>query len=107
MPLVPVLVNIESNGVRLDTEALKQSSEHFTTRLQSIEKEIYTLAEGEFNIASPKQVGEILFDKLKIVEKAKKQKPDSTSPQKKYWRACEISTISSVRFWNTGDLRNY
>ena len=62
MPLVPVLVNIESNGVRLDTEALKQSSEHFTTRLQSIEKEIYTLAEGEFNIASPKQVGEILFD---------------------------------------------
>lgn len=74
MPLVPVLVNIESNGVRLDTEALKQSSEHFTTRLQSIEKEIYTLAEGEFNIASPKQVGEILFDKLKIVEKAKKNK---------------------------------
>ena len=74
MPLVPVLVNIESNGVRLDTEALKQSSEHFTTRLQSIEKEIYTLAEGEFNIASPKLVGEILFDKLKIVEKAKKTK---------------------------------
>lgn len=74
MPLVPVLVNIESNGVRLDAEALKQSSEHFTTRLQSIEKEIYTLAEGEFNIASPKQVGEILFDKLKIVEKAKKTK---------------------------------
>ena len=74
MPLVPVLVNIESNGVRLDTEALKQSSEHFTTRLQSIEKEIYTRAEGEFNIASPKQVGEILFDKLKIVEKAKKTK---------------------------------
>ena len=74
MPLVPVLVNIESNGVRLDTEALKQSSEHFTTRLQSIEKEINTLAEGEFNNASPKQVGEILFDKLKIVEKAKKTK---------------------------------
>ena len=74
MPLVPVLVNIESNGVRLDTEALKQSSEHFTTRLQSIEKEIYNLAGEEFNIASPKQVGEILFDKLKIVEKAKKTK---------------------------------
>lgn len=74
MPLVPVLVNIESNGVRLDTEALEQSSEHFTTRLQSIEKEIYNLAGEEFNIASPKQVGEILFDKLKIVEKAKKTK---------------------------------
>ena len=74
MPLVPVLVNIESNGVRLDTEALKQSSEHFTTRLQSIEKEIYTLAEGEFNIEYHKKVGEILFDTLKKVEKAKKTK---------------------------------
>lgn len=74
MPLVPVLVNIESNGVRLDTEALKQSSEHFTARLQEIEKEIYELAGETFNIASPKQVGEVLFDKLKIVDKAKKTK---------------------------------
>ena len=73
MPLVPVLVNIESNGVRIDTEALRQSSEHFTLRLQEIEKEIYALAGGEtFNIASPKQVGEVLFDRLKIVDKAKK-----------------------------------
>lgn len=74
MPLVPVLVNIESNGVRLDTESLKQSSAHFTTRLQSIEQEIYVLAQGEFNISSPKQVGEVLFDRLKIIEKAKKTK---------------------------------
>lgn len=74
MPLVPVLVNIESNGVRLDTEALKQSSEYFTNKVIEIEKEIYALASEEFNIASPKQVGEILFDKLKIVEKAKKTK---------------------------------
>ncbi|NDV65469.1 DNA polymerase I [Bacteroides sp. 224] len=74
MPLVPVLVEIESNGVRLDTDALKTSSKHFTQRLQEIEKEIYKLAGEEFNISSPKQVGEILFDKLKIVEKAKKTK---------------------------------
>lgn len=74
MPLVPVLVNIETNGVRLDTKALKQSSEHFTIRLQEIEKNIYELAGETFNIASPKQVGEVLFDKLKIVEKAKKTK---------------------------------
>ncbi len=66
MPLVPVLVNIESNGVLLDTEALKQSSEHFTAQMAAIEKEIYELAGEEFNIASPKQVGEILFDKLKL-----------------------------------------
>ena len=74
MPLVPVLANMESNGVRLDTEALKQSSIYFTNKVVEIEKEIYVLAGEEFNIASPKQVGEILFDKLKIVEKAKKTK---------------------------------
>lgn len=74
MPLVPVLVNIETNGVRLDTKALKQSSEHFTVRLEEIEKSIYELAGETFNIASPKQVGEMLFDKLKIIDKAKKTK---------------------------------
>lgn len=74
MPLVPVLVNIESNGVLLDTEALKQSSKHFTTQMEAIEQEIYQLAGEEFNIASPKQVGEVLFDKLKIIDKAKKTK---------------------------------
>lgn len=74
MPLVPVLVNIERNGVLLDTEALKQSSAHFTAQMEQIEKEIYELAGETFNIASPKQVGEVLFDKLKIVEKAKKTK---------------------------------
>ncbi|NDV80555.1 DNA polymerase I [Bacteroides sp. 51] len=74
MPLVPVLAYMESNGVRLDTEALKQSSIYFSNKVVEIEKEIYALAGEEFNIASPKQVGEILFDKLKIVEKAKKTK---------------------------------
>lgn len=74
MPLVPVLANIESNGVRIDTEALEQSSRHFTARLQEIEKEIYQLAGEPFNIASPKQVGEVLFDRLHIMEKAKKTK---------------------------------
>ena len=71
---VPVLVNIERNGVLLDTEALQQSSAHFTAQMEQIEKEIYELAGETFNIASPKQVGEVLFDKLKIVEKAKKTK---------------------------------
>lgn len=74
MPLVPVLVAIERNGVLLDTEALKASSAHFSAQLENIEKEIYALAGETFNIASPKQVGEVLFDKLKIVEKAKKTK---------------------------------
>ena len=74
MPLVRVLANIESNGVRIDTEALKQTSQHFTARLEEIEKEIYALAGETFNVSSPKQVGEVLFDKLKIIDKAKKTK---------------------------------
>ena len=74
MPLVPVLVNMETNGVRIDTEALRQSSAHFTARLQQIEEEIYQMSGEAFNISSPKQVGEILFDKLKIGGKPKKTK---------------------------------
>ena len=74
MPLVPVLAYMERNGVRIDTEALKETSKHFTTRMQGIEEEVHQLAGMEFNVSSPKQVGEVLFDKLKIVEKAKKTK---------------------------------
>ena len=74
MPLMPVLAEMEMNGVRLDTESLKETSTILTNRVLEIEQRIYELAGGQFNIASPKQVGEILFDKLKIVEKAKKTK---------------------------------
>ena len=74
MPLMPVLAEMEMNGVCLDTESLAETSKQFTNRMNEIETRIYELAGERFNIASPKQVGEILFDKLKIVEKAKKTK---------------------------------
>ena len=74
MPLMPVLAEMEMNGVCIDTKALAETSKQFTTRMNEIEQRIYELAGQQFNIASPKQVGEILFDKLKIVEKAKKTK---------------------------------
>ena len=74
MPLMPVLAEMEMNGVCLDTESLAETSKQFTNRMNEIEARIYELAGEQFNIASPKQVGEILFDKLKIVEKAKKTK---------------------------------
>ena len=74
MPLVPVLAHMEKNGVCLNTDTLKESSRYFTTRMKEIEEVIYQLAGTTFNIASPKQVGEILFDHLKIVGKAKKTK---------------------------------
>ncbi len=74
MPLVPVLAYMERNGVRIDTEALKETSKHFTARMHQIEEEVHQMAGVNFNIASPKQVGEVLFDRMKIVEKAKKTK---------------------------------
>lgn len=74
MPLMPVLAEIELNGVLLDTVALKETSDIFTIRMQEYEKKIYELAGEQFNISSPKQVGEILFDKMKIVDKPKKTK---------------------------------
>ena len=74
MPLMPVLAEMEMNGVCLDTESLTETSKQFTARMNEIEQRIYELAGQQFNIASPKQVGEILFDKLKIIEKAKKTK---------------------------------
>ena len=74
MPLMPVLAEMEMNGVILDTDSLKETSRALTNRMNEIEARIYELAGERFNIASPKQVGDILFEKLKIVEKAKKTK---------------------------------
>ena len=74
MPLVRVLAEMEMNGVLIDTNSLKETSELFTMRLTELEHRIYELAGEEFNIASPKQVGDILFGKLQIIEKPKKTK---------------------------------
>ena len=72
MPLMPVLAYMERNGVCIDTEGLKETSLLYTSEMKRIEKEIHALAGTDFNIASPKQVGEILFDRLKIIDKPKK-----------------------------------
>ncbi|WP_455062341.1 DNA polymerase I [Prevotella fusca] len=74
MPLVRVLADMELNGVCLDTEALQETSKIFTERMIQYEQEIYKEAGEEFNISSPKQVGDILFGKLQIMDKPKKTK---------------------------------
>ncbi|MBQ8656290.1 MAG: DNA polymerase I [Prevotella sp.] len=74
MPLMPVLADMEMTGVRIDTASLAETSQLLTQRMLELERRIYELAGQEFNIASPKQVGDILFSKMKIVEKAKKTK---------------------------------
>ena len=74
MPLVPVLADMELNGVRLDTDALHDTSMIFTERMNRLEQQIYEKAGEIFNISSPKQVGDILFGKMQIMEKPKKTK---------------------------------
>ncbi|MCP9610579.1 DNA polymerase I [Coprobacter tertius] len=74
MPLVRVLAEMEITGVKVDTHALSVFSESLTKRIETIEKEIYEMAGTEFNVSSARQVGEILFDRLKIDEKARKTK---------------------------------
>lgn len=74
MPLLPVLARMEQNGVRLDTETLRQTGDDFRARLHALEGEVYTLAGHEFTITSPKQVGTVLFEELKISDKARKTK---------------------------------
>ena len=74
MPLVKVLADMELNGVCLDTESLTETRRVFTERMQAYERHAYELAGEEFNISSPKQVGDILFEKMKIIDKPKKTK---------------------------------
>ncbi|WP_281724422.1 DNA polymerase I [Hoylesella shahii] len=74
MPLIPVLAEMECNGVRIDTAALKETSEVFTQRMLQLEQDIYQAAGKTFNVTSPKQVGDILFGEMKIVDKPKKTK---------------------------------
>lgn len=74
MPLVPVLAQMELHGIRLDSQSLHETSLQFTRRMQEIEQTIYQLAGESFNISSPKQVGDILFGKLAVIDKPKKTK---------------------------------
>ena len=74
MPLMPVLALMERNGVMIDTKSLQQTSDDFSKKMIEIEKEIRELAGEQFNVSSPKQVGDILFEKLKIINKPKKTK---------------------------------
>ncbi|MCR4994161.1 MAG: DNA polymerase I [Bacteroidales bacterium] len=79
MPLMPVLADMELTGVCLDTGALRQASETLSAQLLQDEQDIYALAGTEFNIGSPKQVGEVLFDRLKLLPNAKKTKTGAYS----------------------------
>jgi len=87
LPLVPILRKMEQAGVRFDVGLLKQAEQELTTELNALEAEITDLAGTAFNINSPRQVGEILFDKLKLDSKAKKSKTGQYSTSEEILQA--------------------
>ena len=74
MPLLKVLAEMEFNGIKINLKFLQNLSQNYSEELKSIEKNIFNHSEEEFNLASPKQLGDILFEKLKIIDKPKKTK---------------------------------
>ena len=74
MPLMPVLAQMERNGVCIDSKGLRDTSVHYSEEMALMEQEIHKMAGLEFNVSSPRQVGEVLFDRLQLSSKAKKTK---------------------------------
>ena len=101
MPLVPVLAEMELTGVCLDTAALAETGKNFNRRLAEYEQKIYAEAGETFNISSPKQVGDILFGKMKIVDKPKKTKTGQ------YVTSEEVLTQLRSRAPIVDDILNY
>lgn len=103
MPLMPVLAWMERNGVCIDTEALKETSTLYTKEMNRLEEEIHALAGEPFNIASPKQVGEVLFEKLKISEKPKKTKTGQYVTSEEVLETLRTRHPIVEKSWNTED----
>lgn len=106
IPLVRVLADMELEGINLDKEYLNDLSVALEVDIAELEKKIYENAGEEFNIASPKQLGEILFGKLKLVDKPKKPKQDSFPLRKMYSPTWPRITTLFRMYWTTEDWPN-
>jgi DNA polymerase-1 len=92
IPLLPVLTDIEFEGVKVDKENLANYSKELTEKIKKVETDIYAFAETEFNIASPKQMGEILFEKMKIIPNPKKTKTGQYSTSEQELQNYKVNT---------------
>ena len=103
MPLLKVLALMESNGIKINSKFLKNLSLNYTAELKLIEKNIFNLSDEIFNLASPKQLGEVLFEKLKIVDKPKKTKTGqySTSEEVLSSLAKDHKIVEEVLKWRS------
>ena len=103
MPLLKVLSTMELNGIKLDSEFLKELSNNFHKELKELEKSIFKLSNQDFNLASPKQLGEVLFGQMKIIENPKKTKSGqySTSEEVLSKLAEEHLIVEKVLEWRS------
>ena len=103
MPLLKVLSTMELNGIKLDSEFLKELSNKFHKELKELEKSIFKLSNQDFNLASPKQLGEVLFGQMKIIENPKKTKSGqySTSEEVLSKLAEEHVIVEKVLEWRS------
>ena len=103
MPLLKVLSTMELNGIKLDSEFLKELSNNFHKELKELEKSIFNLSNQDFNLASPKQLGEVLFGQMKIIENPKKTKSGqySTSEEVLSKLAEEHVIVEKVLEWRS------
>ncbi len=103
MPLLKVLALMESNGIKINSKFLKTLSLDYTAQLKLIEKNIFKLSNEIFNLASPKQLGEVLFKKLKIIDKPKKTKTGqySTSEEVLSSLAKDHKIVEEVLKWRS------
>ena len=103
MPLLKVLSTMELNGIKLDSEFLKELSNKFHKELKELEKSIFKLSNQDFNLASPKQLGEVLFGQMKIIENPKKTKSGqySTSEEVLSKLAEEHLIVEKVLEWRS------
>ena len=103
MPLLKVLSTMELNGIKLDSEFLKELSNKFHKELKELEKSIFKLSNQDFNLASPKQLGEVLFGQMKIIENPKKTKSGqySTSEEVLSKLAEEHVIVNKVLEWRS------
>lgn len=103
LPLVSVLTQMELNGIQIDTDYLEGFSKDLAQQIERLEQQIYTAAGEEFNLASPKQLGPILFDKLKLVDKPKKTKTGqySTAEDVLSYLAKDHAIIADILEWRS------
>ncbi|EPR65916.1 DNA polymerase I [Cyclobacterium qasimii M12-11B] len=102
-PLIEVLAAMEFEGIKIDTESLQEMSVTLEKESREIEARVYELAGETFNLASPKQLGEILFNKLELDAKAKKPKPASMQPVRRYLADLLVNMKLLRRSWILGN----